>query len=405
MRDAPWNRAGVIESLKEDVWRHLTQAARTDEDVALEASRLLQMPAGDVLTLARLHFVLSEEVGSLLAEMPALIRRLSTTTVLEREESAERVRGYIRWAETFSARAAAGLPHLYVTSPTRRAFHTPENQLLVFALDAIARFGCMTGWESSTSKGVGETVRDRVTQATRWRRTRALADIPVRLPAETVVARVRASRRRRTYSSVLAAVQVHRELIARLNRQAIKSAVENHALITRDDAVLLELLSVFRAMRALADLGWRGRESQLVHGGRIFSGVRGDSTLDLYYQRTPTALSKGSRYREIQRNHDFAGTGGMIPDLVAEVWSPSAGTRWIMLEVKGVKQSVAGLARSAIRDLLAYRRAFDPVLKEQAGTYGIGIAWGAALQPASLGEVLVCSPDTLADALAKALPA
>lgn len=403
MRDAPWRRAEIIASLKEDVWRHLTQAARTEEDMALEASRLLQMPAADVLTLAQLHFVLSDEVGSLLAQMPALIRRLSTTTVPEREQSTERVRGYISWAETFSARAATGLPHVYVTNPTRRAFLTPENQLLVFALDAIAQFGRMTGWESSTSRGAGETVRERVNQATRWRRVRALADIPIQPPADTVVARVRASRRRRTYSTVLAAIEVYRELIARLNRQAIKSAIENHALVTRDDAVLLELLSVFRAMAALQDLGWTGDESSLINGGRIFTGVRGDHRLDLYYQGAPGGLRGGSRYGAIQRAHGFAGVGQLRPDLVAEVTASSGETRWILIEVKGVEGPVAGSARAAIFDLLAYRRAFDAALAQQPGTYGIGVAWGEAVEPAALGEVLVCSPDTLKDALAHAL--
>jgi hypothetical protein len=405
VKDAPWNRTEIIDSLKGDIWRHLTQAARTDEDLALEASRLLQMRTSDVLTLAQLHFVLSDEVGSLLAQMPALIRRLSTTTVLEREQSAERVRGYIRWTETFSARAAAGLPHLFVTSPTRRAFHTPENQLLVFALDAIARFGRRTGWERSASAGVGETVRDRVNQATRWRRIRALADIPVTPPASTTVSRVRASRRRRTYSSVLAAIHAYQELIARLNRQAIKSAIENHALVTRDDAVLLELLAVFRTMKALAGLGWKGQELPLIRGGRIFSGALGGRTLELYYQATPAGLKKGSLYGEIQRSHGFSSIGGLIPDLIVEVSSPAGGTRWILLEVKGVRRPVADSARAAILDLLAYRRAFDATLKQQVGTYGMGIAWGAALEPAPAGEILVCSPDTIGDALAQALPA
>ncbi len=73
--------------------------------------------------------------------MPLLIRRLTTTTNTEVEISAERIRGAIRWSETFAQRAATGLPHVFVTAPTRRAFDTPENQTLAFALHAIAEFG------------------------------------------------------------------------------------------------------------------------------------------------------------------------------------------------------------------------------------------------------------------------
>jgi integrase len=405
VRDVAWDRTRVVASLKEDVWRHLTQTARTDEDLALEASRLLQMPAGDVLALAHLHFVLSQEVGSLLEQMPALIRRLSTTTVLEREQSAERVRGSIRWSETYSARAASGLPHLYVTDPTRRAFDTAENQLLVFALDAIADLGRMTGWEQSTSAGVGELVRDRVTQATRWRRSRALADIPVRPPADTAIARVRASRRRRIYSSVLATVDAYRELISHLDRQAVKSAVESHALVTRDDAVLLELLTAFGAMRALVELGWQGGESSLIRGGAIFSGTKEGRSLRLFYQQVPGPLRMRSRYAEILRSHGFSYVGALRPDLVVEVSGPDGADRLVLLEVKGVERPVAHSARAALLDLLAYRQAFAASLGRQPGVYGIGVAWGSDLPPAAGGEVLLCSPDTLPEALARALAA
>src|SRR5690349_596101 len=139
------------------------------------------MRSSEVRELSQLQFVLSDEVARLLAQMPFLIRRLTTTTVHETEASAERVRGPIRWSETFATRAAAGLPHLYVTAPARRAFQTPENELLVFALEAIARFGRATGWAKSTSAGVGSEVRDRTNNAVRWRQARALLDVPTRL--------------------------------------------------------------------------------------------------------------------------------------------------------------------------------------------------------------------------------
>ena len=263
----------------------------------------------------------------------------------------------------------------------------------------------MTGWERSTSVGAGEAVRERVNSATRWRRVRALSDIPAQPPVDTVVARVRAGRRRRAYSPVLAAIGIYRELIARLNRDAIRSAIENHALVTRDDAVLLELHTAFVVMRALAAQGWEGREAGLVRGGRLLTAERGDDTLELYYQQPPAVLRGGSRYGEAQRNHLFANIGGLRPDLIAKVSSPATGMRWVLLEVKGVDRPVAESARAALFDLLAYRRAFGPTLARQPGTYGIGVAWGADLQPASQGEILLCSPDTLGVALERALSA
>ena len=223
MRTVTWNRTAFVESLRGELWRHLSQASIRDDDFVFEASRLLQMSASDVRTLAQLHFVLSDEVASLLEQMPSLIRRLSTTTEYEREASAERVRGAIAWGETLSARAASGLPHLFVTNPARRAYETPENLLLVFALSAIARFGRLTGWQEATSRGTGEQVRSRVNDAVRWGRARGLADLEVRVPTPTVVARARAGRRRRLYGTTLAVVDLYQQLIARLSHDALRS--------------------------------------------------------------------------------------------------------------------------------------------------------------------------------------
>ena len=392
--------------LRRDIWRHLTQAALTEEDLTLEASHLLQMSPTDVRTLAQLHLVLSEEVAELLAQMPRLIRRLSTTTVNEREVSAERLRGSIRWAETFPMRAATGLPHLFVTSPTRRAFETPENELLAFALSTIARFGRLTGWEGSTSKGIGETIRDRITDAVRWSRARALSDLEIHPPTPKTVARVRTGRRRQLYAAALAVIELYQTMIARLDRAAIREAVEEHALATREDPVLLELLCAFEIMKALENQGWKGRQPGLIGGGLIYSAQRGSQDLRLYYQHTPPPLGRDSIYRQVQTDHDFSGVGGLRPDLVMTVSEDGAHPRWILIEVKGVERSVSDSARAAALDLLAYRRAFDPVLQAQPGPYGIAVAWGAELAPnASPAEIALCSPDMLPQALAALTPA
>src|SRR5262245_27204023 len=182
MKSIAWSRDDAITRLRRDIWRYVTQAARTDDDVVLHAAHLLQMPASQVRVLAQLQFILSEPVGRLLEQMPFLVRRLSTTTADEIEISAERIRGAIRWGEAFGYRAATGVPHVFVTAPSRRAYNTPENQILVFALDCIATFGKRTGWHHSTTSGPAEMVRSRVAEATRWLGARAFEDIPANPP-------------------------------------------------------------------------------------------------------------------------------------------------------------------------------------------------------------------------------
>jgi hypothetical protein len=70
-----------------------------------------------------------------------------------------------------------------------------------------------------------------------------------------------------------------------------------------------------------------------------------------------------------------------------------------VIEVKGGKHDVARYAVAALQDLLAYRRSFEPAL-DHATRYGVGIAFGRELQLDLDAEVALCTPDTLATALA-----
>ena len=65
---------------------------------------------------------------------------------------------------------------------------------------------------------------------------------------------------------------------------------------------------------------------------------------------------------------------------------------------------MADSARAAVRDLFVYRRAFSAVLDRQTEPYGLGYAWGEGLKPSLDGDVTLCTPDTLAEALSVIIP-
>jgi len=400
VKDLEWSRSDALVRLQRDIWRYVTRASTADDEVVLMAAALLQMPAGQLRFLARLQFILSEAVGRLLEEMPFLVRRLTTTTINELEVSAERVRGAIRWGETFAQRAAGAPSHAFVTAPTRRAFDTPENLVLVFALRAIAEFGQRTGWASPEGSGPAQEIHDRVAEATRWRQARALTGIDAAPPAPVTVARVRGSRVRRRYQSALDVIDLYARYIARLDRQALRAAVEHHGLVASQDSVLLELECAFDTVRTLRELGWAAPADALLRPPLIFHGTRRGAVLELFYQAASAGLAKGSRYGIVQREHALR-PSALRPDLVIRLRDGHR-TRWLLIEVKGgPKRGVADSARAALLDLLAYRRAFDPVLRDQPGVYGLGYAWGAQLDASTTSEVALCSPDTLPDALAR----
>jgi hypothetical protein len=397
LRSQPFSRAQAVERLRGEIWRYLSEASAHAEDVAFDAERLLQMRSGDVRRLAAVHFVLSHEVERLLEAMPQLIRQLANTTARDEEWSAERIRGPISWPTTLSARAATGLPTLYVTHPARRAFQTPENEILLAALTAIARAARETRWAASHAPDAGRTIRERAESTDRWARTRMLSELDHRPVTGESLRRVRTGRHRRRYAPAVDVVQLHRHLLRRLDRARIRDLIESHGLASRKDEVLLELECAFTIEAGLRDEGWALSYPRLVQGGAFVRAKRGASRVDVHYQSTPPELATGSRYADVQRAHEL-NVGSLRPDFVIR-YERLGDVRWLLVEVKGVERRVDESARAAARDLLMYRRAFHAVLDHQPTMYGLGVAWGAEVQPSLGSEIALASPDTLSEAL------
>src|SRR4051794_4737175 len=102
-RSVSWERRSQIESIRDDVWRHLSQATQHEREIELETAALLQMSPASVRSIGLVQFLVSEAVKRLLEQMPMLIRRLATTTRRDEEWSAERIRGPISWSATLGA--------------------------------------------------------------------------------------------------------------------------------------------------------------------------------------------------------------------------------------------------------------------------------------------------------------
>jgi hypothetical protein len=60
-------------------------------------------------------------------------------------------------------------------------------------------------------------------------------------------------------------------------------------------------------------------------------------------------------------------------------------------------------ARQALADLLTYRADYDTTLAATNGPHGLGVAWGESLHPTSTSEIVLCTPDTLPQALQQIL--
>jgi hypothetical protein len=353
----------------------------------------------ELRTVGALQFLVSPELKEMLEQLPRLLRRLSTTTTSEEEWSADRIRGSIQWGRTIGLRYATGMPNLYVTAPSRRAYQTPENELLTFLLDETVRLGRWTGWYQSASQEIGSTIRAHVDDAQRLRQSRMLVQVERRHVTPRQLARIRAGRYRHRYRSVINAWDRYRGLVRDLDRRVIQSAVETHGLVVLDDPTLFELVCTFDTFNTLRQMGWKLGRLGLFAGSLRLQAVREAEKLEITYQATPKKLSAGSVYRAVLVTHTVS-PGSLRPDLVLKLQRDGQPDRWILIEAKGGERSISKSARAATYDLLAYRSAFAPAITAAAeGPYGLGIAWGKDLTPKLREDIVLCSPDTLRDAL------
>jgi hypothetical protein len=403
MKTLPWSRDAAVESVRAEIWRYVSAASRREE-LVLQAAALLGMPAAEIRSLAQIQFVTSDEVGELLDAMPDLSRRPTTTTEAAWEQSADRVRGTPQWGPTYGARAATGNPMVYVTAPARRAYQTPENELVVFLLDAIARVAQHTRWAASDSEWAGRLVRERHDEAVRWRGVRVFQEVQVRPTISPgTIARVRKGRAARRFAVAVKAWQRYHALVDQVDPVAVREAVEQHGLVTRLDETLLELQVLFGVERALGDSGWSVGDPRLVAGGGpVLAASRGDEQLEVFFQCSPSrATELTSVYRSVQKSHGFARALPIRPDLIFRHRFGDR-TRWVLLEVKGGTGRVEAYARAALQNLLAYRQDAGELFPEGAvEPFGLGVAWGAELVPMVDGPIALCTPDTLGEAVGK----
>ncbi len=213
--------------------------------LAAAASALLQLSEAELRALAEIHFVGSEEVQELLAEMPSLIRKLATTTVIEEERHPERIRGSIRWGETFKQ----SIGHWFSVSlrDRPRSSRAPNpgatSSLSMSSTSSQMPAGVLAGALKARASGDGfpSEPSERTSSAVDDLSRRSSESHPCGQPP---LARVATGRYRGRYRFALDAYKLHTRLIRQLDSEAIQRAVNELALVVADDPTLFEEIRV-----------------------------------------------------------------------------------------------------------------------------------------------------------------
>ena len=208
----------------ERVWARL--ARPFDAERAAEA--LLGMRHSSVRVFAGSLHATSPEVIALLFQMPIVLRSLGVATTNRPERCQGEIRGPVQWSETMSARGAtAGASDLFICTTTARAYDTPENRILVAGLRSIVdaaraiERGTITSLPVPAAAELARHARRNASLALRFLDHRALSGVQDRKPTAKEVARVRASKRARTYLPALAVLDRADESLGPLDVEGV----------------------------------------------------------------------------------------------------------------------------------------------------------------------------------------
>ena len=373
-----WDRTEAIGRLRRDIWRYVTQASTTDDDHPAVGGR----PPADAArrgALPRAAAVHPERASrpppraDAVAHPPADDHDEPTKSRSAPSESAARSAG-ARPSRSAPRRASrtSSSPRPRGARSTRPRTRSWPSRCARSRNSVVAPAGTRR-----RRQGRRSSLRARVAEATRWRQARALVDVPARPP----VAHDARARAREPQSPALSGRPRRRRALPALHRTARPLRDPRG-----DRAPRAHREPRQRAPRAPMRLRHHPRPTADSAGRRRPPACSSHRTSSKLTKRTaglicttsgaPAALSGGSLYREIQKAHSFASTGGLIPDLVLRVHSADA-TRWVLIEVKGgPKRGVADNARAAALDLLAYRRAYAPVLDDTGRPVRAGLRLG-----------------------------
>ncbi|WP_406631367.1 hypothetical protein [Amycolatopsis sp. WGS_07] len=403
MHDLDWNRKALVGQIRDRIWSYVSPASRFEVPGLLTAAALLGWPEHQVKRLGELHFLLCREVQDFMTSLPLLARRLTTSSAQNEQISHERLHGPVRWDRTLTGRAASGSQHSYVTAPAERVYQTPENELLVHVLDGVVNAAKLRDWATSKSREEpAKLVRKHLNDAQHWQQNRMLRDIDRVAPSPRSLARIRAGRTSERYTPVLRAYEKLVSFVETPEREAIQAAIEGAGLVTALDSILFELATTFRVIDALNSHGWNVQPLYLFKGRVHTDGQQPDGRkIDVWYQSLPPDVHSPSKYKEILTKHGFSQQPDLRPDLWLR-WTDRGGrTRWLLVECKlSQSKGVQTAARHALSELIGYREAFRTTLATSEPPYGLGVAWGAGLEPQLDSDVALCTPDMLDKAMA-----
>lgn len=373
----------MVEETSQHLWRFLQKNATAREVRNEMFLKLAQLSNEDLQLLASLHVLLSNQTLEFLTEIaPAILTRLSKTSVHQNQQSRGFAKGRVQWGRTYVERAAkGGDPSLFVVGSRMNQFDVPQNRVLLYLIqDIYERLSEMehNAWDSE------RMIHD---ERLKWKdqlgQLRHQVGSLLKNPYLPHIAKVQGvtekhidqtERTRGEWYSKLAAfarfyIGCFGDPLNYLQKQFPRTVLEP---MNRD--TLYELAVLFKVLETLDSLGWQEQTVNLIGNGNNIISVfeKAGTKLRVYYQGVPIKFDEVSKYKDIMKTYGLSNRSRR-PDIVLEWIDEADVARYFIIEVKRSERRQY-LVDGAYK-LFGYLHDFEGAFADAGSVQAVLVGW------------------------------
>lgn len=290
------NDEEIIEDLGQDILAYVMSGSRAETEIAQRIKpEELSDRFVDYQLLLDLHFILRPEVVDFVEELGQRLRRVKTSTKVNRKTQRGGVKGHINWGETIKQRYSQNPRDrsIFVCDNKTVNYDIPENIVLAHIVSVINK--CLQDskdflrneytWNEESWKGEEDLI-DRLERIVeRNVHIDRIREPEYYEPTEKMLISAEASRQP-LYKDAAGLVRKRRQ-IHEGDQREMEKLLENTAITPDDHATLFELYVLFRFIEALENIRDNSVKLETIQTGRDeIARFEGNPEMVLYHDQS-----------------------------------------------------------------------------------------------------------------------
>lgn len=344
-------------------------------------SELIDLTEKDLEYLKAIHFLLSDEVGELINEVPIILRNLSHSTKKETIECKGIIRGKIDWELTYKERYTRGFNDrsLFMCTPALKNYDLPENQLLKYILWRIRSL------TESIDINIPEEVFEQ-DEFNNWIEIILSRYLIIKSASKSIyfqnvsMPRIITPRtlqrtnnhRNKSYRKIVKCYELYENLFKVRNDDVLLKLIEKQILEPLNDDKLFEIYVLFKTINFFDNLEGNLDMGLLKPGLNYIAQYESEEMkVCIFHQQMPYIFSQNSKNKDIFEFYDL-NVGLRRPDLILKI-EINEKKLYYIIEVKRTKER--GYIVDSVYKVLGYLSDFEKCLDPEEKPQGILVVW------------------------------